>query len=328
MEVLKEDFVTKKHLYKPIMEDFKRDKNNFVILTKGKYNNVIIDVGEYSFVHSWIELKDSNLGCLVKNFTYNIVSDRFLEHNGKQGMSISKYNNILVPYIGTEIFSIETVKYFFAKFAKGGQKIMVNPYLEYLITLDEKKNGEEVCEGIDVLLEQQQGDTLVFSERLNAVKKFLELRHIATHTIQSVEDEFIRQEIFKKTVGYKDNHNINWSIGVNGKNIRMFPAYDFDFCSGVVPNREIETLADNGNTDLKSFIEQYKSLPWMKKYIEEVIQNFNIQHVISESYNEIGIPIPTQSKEYFEEYYSEKKKEIQSIYKEILQDRGDDEICI
>ncbi len=310
------------------MENLKRDKNDCIILTNGKYNKKDVDVGEYMSVHSWIELKDSNKGCLIKNFPFNIDFRNFTKYNGTQGINISKYNNILVPYIGTEIFNVETAKYFFAKFAKGKQKIAVNPYLEYIITLDEKSNGEEVWEGINILFETKKQDTLVFSERLQALKKFLELRHIATHCIDYMLNEFIRQEIFKKSVSYNDDHNVNWSIGVKGKNVRVFPAYDFDFCSGITNGNDKETLSDNGNKDLKSFIKQYQNLPWMKKYIEEVIGNFDIESVIKIAQDETKFMIPEETKKYYTEFYSQRKKEMEAIYRDVLQTKGDEEVCI
>lgn len=251
----------------------------------------------------------------------------FIKMNGKQGIEISKYNNIIVPYIGTEIFNIETVEYLFAKFSRGKQKIPVNPNMEYLLTIDEKANGEEVWEGLNILSSE---DIVSFSERLAQISKFLELRHISMHKIQEVMDELIRQEIFKKTVEYKDNHNGNWAIGIRDRNPRVFPAYDFDFCSGIQNVKTCETLLDNGKADLKSLIMQYRNLPWIKTYIEEVIHHFDMERVFKISYEKTQISLPEYSKQYFENFYSEKKKELEQIYQAVLQDRpkGDDEICV
>ena len=94
----------------------------------------------------------------------------FIKMNGKQGIEISKYNNIIVPYIGTEIFNIETVEYLFAKFSRGKQKIPVNANMEYLLTIDETTNGEEVWEGLNILSSE---DIVSFSERLAQISKFL-----------------------------------------------------------------------------------------------------------------------------------------------------------
>lgn len=311
----------------------KRDKENNIVLTQGQYEVITDEVGQYASAHAWIELKNTHTQCLIKNFVYNSTMgayDEFIKRNGKDGIKICKYNNLIVPYIGSEIFSVDTVKYFFAKFARGKQKIPTNPRIEYLVTLDEKINGEEVWEGINVLISNKSKDTILFSKRLNEIKTFLELRQIPSHKIQEILDEFIRQEIFKKSVKYTDNHNVNWSLGLDGKKVRLFPAYDFDFCSGIKNAKRIETLCDNGFMDLKSFIRQYKNLPWMKEYIGEIIQNYDMNMVFEKVNEKTLLDIPDDMKEYFENTYSKNKEEIKLIYGEIFEEKkqGDDEICI
>ena len=165
----------------------KRDKNNNIVLTQGQYDLVNDDIGQYASAHAWIELKKANVQCLVKNLVYNSVMgayDEFIKINGKEGLKICKYNNVIIPYIGTEIFGVDTVEYYFTKFSSGKQKIPTNPNLEYLVTLDEKSNGEEIWEGTNILMDSNGEDTLIFSERMDQLKKFLELRHIPTHKTQ------------------------------------------------------------------------------------------------------------------------------------------------
>ena len=311
----------------------KRDKENNIVLTQGQYDLVTDEVGQYASAHAWIELKNTHSQCLVKNFIYNSTMssyDEFIKRNGKDGIKICKYNNLIIPYIGSEIFNVETVKYFFAKFSRGKQKIPTNPRIEYLITIDEKANGEEVWEGFNILVENSSKDTVLFSKRLNEIKRFLELRQVPSYRIQEVLDEFIRQEIFKKSVNYTDNHNSNWSLGIDGKKVRLFPAYDFDFCSGIKNTKRIETICDNGLMDLKSFIKQYKNLPWIKEYIEEVIKNYDMNVVFEKVKEKNLLDIPNDMKEYFGNTYIQKKDELEEIYDEIFieRKRGDDEICI
>jgi len=314
-------------------KQLERDQKSNIIFTQSKYNAVDIDIGEYASAHAWIELRNANAQCLVKNFAYNSGGEaysKFIKNNGKAAIEISKYNNIILPYIGEEIFHVETVKYLFAKFSRGKQKIPVNPNMEYLITLDEKINGEEIWEGLNVLFSNKGKDTLIFSERLKEIENFLKLRYVPSHKIQEVLDEFIRQEIFKKTIEYVDNHNGNWALGIDGKKVRVFPVYDFDFCSRIRNIKIYETLSDNQKTDLKSFIMQYKELPWIKRYISEVIQSFDIQKLIGIASEKTEINIPNEVRVYFEDFYSKKKDILEQIFKEILQQKskGDDGICI
>lgn len=311
----------------------KRDRENNVILTQGQYDLVTDEVAQYSSAHAWIELKNTNTMCLIKNFAYNSTMggyNEFIKRNGKDGIKICKYNNLIVPYIGSEIFNVDTVKYFFVKFNNSRQKIAVNPRIEYLVTLDEKNNGEEIWEGINVLMSNKSRDTILFSRRLSEIKKFLEFRQVPSYRIQEVLNDFIRQEIFKKSVQYTDNHNINWSLGLEDKKVRLFPAYDFDFCSGINNVKKIETMCDNGLMDLNSFIKQYQSLPWIKEYIEIVIKNYDMNRVFEKVEEKTLLEIPDDIKEYFENIYGKNKEKIELIYSEIFKEKkqGDDEICI
>ena len=126
----------------------KRDKENNIVLTQGQYDLVTDEVGQYASAHAWIELKNTHSQCLVKNFIYNSTMssyDEFIKRNGKDGIKICKYNNLIIPYIGSEIFNVETVKYFFAKFSRGKQKIPTNQAIKHdkivIITLFLKKTG-------------------------------------------------------------------------------------------------------------------------------------------------------------------------------------------
>ena len=82
--------------------------------------------------------------------------------------------------------------------------------------------------------------------------------------------------------------------------------------------------------DLKSFIKQYKNLPWIKEYIEEVIKNYDMNVVFEKVKEKNLLDIPNDMKEYFGNTYIQKKAELEEIYDEIFieRKRGDDEICI
>lgn len=103
----------------------KRDKANNIVLTQGQYDLVTNEVGQYASAYAWITLKNTQSQCLVKNFVYNSTMgayDEFIKRNGKDGIEICKYNNLIVPYIGSEIFGIDTVKYFLPNLLKENKK--------------------------------------------------------------------------------------------------------------------------------------------------------------------------------------------------------------
>ena len=68
----------------------------------------------------------------------------------------------------------------------------------------------------------------------------------------------------------------------------------------------------------------------MKKYIKEVIQDFDMDRVFETSEERTVINISDDIRTYFSDFYSKKKEELEAAYKEIFEERkqGDDEICI
>ena len=91
-------------------KQLERDQKSNIIFTQSKYNAVDIDIGEYASAHAWIELRNANAQYLVKNFAYNSGGEaysKFIKNNGKAAIEISKYNNIILPFI----FSSKVIKY-------------------------------------------------------------------------------------------------------------------------------------------------------------------------------------------------------------------------
>ena len=68
----------------------------------------------------------------------------------------------------------------------------------------------------------------------------------------------------------------------------------------------------------------------MKEYLAEIIRNYDMNVVFEKVREKTLLDIPSNIKEYFENTYSKKKKEIETIYSEIFEEKkqGDDEICI
>lgn len=264
--------------------------------------------------------------CLVKNPLGDVFKS--IKESGK---NISLYNNILLPYMAQEAFGVESVKYFLAKFVGDGHKINVKPDAKYLISLDAKNDGEEVIEGWNMVHDSAVEDFgNFFSARTYAMTEYLRLRKVPEHRIQEITDELIRQEIFKKFVRYVDNHNANWAIGVDGRNVRLFPIYDLDLCCEADYASEIETQTDEGQVDLKSFIIQYKDLPWMERYLEEIIENSDMDKIFETSFERTKTAIPDEIKDYYKQFFNKRIKELEEAYNEITSERqeGDEDKCI
>lgn len=267
-----------------------------------------------------IMLKGGNT-CIVKNKIGDVLGSI-----NEQGKTISVYNNIILPYLGESFFGIDTVKYYIARFTDPNNKLMLDSENQYLITLDAKQDEEEIIEGWQMIKQIGMNELEEsFTYRMFATEEYLRIQNVFEHQIQQTTDELIRQEIFKKFIRYVDNQNTNWSIAIHGRNARAFPAYDFDLCCNADLAYEIESKTDNGKTDLTSFIMQFQDLPWMKKYLENIIEHFEMEQLFQISSKSTNIHIPNGVKSYYTEFFKQRMAELKQAYKKFNKVREDDE---
>lgn len=295
----------------------RRDNKGYVLLSNNNYVPSKLDVEDYEAVNSWIMLPEKTMA-IIKNLPVSNHSADFIHNMSEEHKNLLKYNNIVLPFVGKEVFGIDTAEYFLVKFTPEPQSISVIPGQEYILTLDKRRTGEINWEGWDILVKTQIQDTNSISERIRAITGFLKANKVHEHTIYEVKDEFIRQEIFKKFIGYVDNHNGNWSIGMLGKSARAFPVYDFDICCGIQKPYANITVSDNGRTDLKSLIEQYRGLLWIKTYLKEIISTFDMNTIFEKSYERTKVQIPLKQKLYYRDYFQARIAELKAIYNEVF----------
>ena len=277
-----------------------RDNNRYVILNNCNGNIKIphIEVLEmiipkrriYSSVFCWLSLMigAKKEHCLIKSKNFSVMfsqDNKNIANIGVKAEEVAFFNNIIIPYIASEIFGLESVEYLLCN----------DDYnRKYLLTFDAKNEGEQFIECKEFFSEKSFEELLKLkniNERIQAMKKFIKDKGFDKKHIKKLEDQCITQLILKKFIEYKDDSLINMSLGYNEtkKEARIMPIYDLDYSSGIT-NPEYEygeednaTEADNGKTDLKSVIEQYKDRKGIKEYLELIIKRYDMEKVFKKS---------------------------------------------
>lgn len=279
---------------------FLRDNNGYVVIKRE--NSMItmpnIDILKtnsqkrkvYSSVDCWIELiiGEQKEHCLIKNKNF----DGMFENNNEikannKAEEVAFYNNIVIPYIASEIFALESIEYLLCNDESNYNR-------KYILTFDAKREGEQLIEWKEFFSDKSFGEMIRVKntiERIEAMKKFLIDKDFDENIIKKLEDQCIMQFIFKKFIDYKDDSLINMSLGFNEikKEARIFPIYDVDFSSGITNSIYVygegdnATEADNGKTDLKSVIEQFKDRKGLKEYLKLIIDRFDMEKVFEKS---------------------------------------------
>ena len=145
------------------------------------------------------------------------------------------------------------------------------------------------------------------------IELFFKLRHFSKKQIENVKLNFLKQSFLNKFFDNKDVNNMNMAIIYRGKNIRMSPMYDFDYCMGNerVKGCNIENTVQ-GKSDILSFIDYYKNnkqfISWVKAYImplelkkADIKENNNNLHITSKTIDEYNEKI-NQKKMLIKEY--------------------------
>lgn len=278
---------------------FLRDNNGYVILNNqnGKVTMPYIEILEiekterknYASVECWIYLMidGKKEHCMIKNKTFDVLFEEDSECTTKvRAEDVAFYNNIIIPYISSEIFAIESIEYLLCNDETDYNR-------KYLLTFDAKREGEKLIEWKEFFHGKSFDEMLQIkniNERIEVMKTFARDKGFDEKTIKKLEDQCIIQFIFKKFIDYKDDSLVNMSFAYNEtkKEARVFPVYDLNFASGITNSAYVyagdnETEADNGKTDLKSVIEQYKDRKGIKEYLKLIIERFDMEKVFEKS---------------------------------------------
>lgn len=301
------------------------DKQGNLLLTARDYRTSKIDIRKYNYCKKWILLRNMKMA-LIKSR----VPDK--EESGKYSQAEKEIliaNNFLMPLLAKP-FQIESADYYNARFSNEDDKDF-DSNQTYLLSPSFVRNNEELVHLANIVGENE----LQVSAMLDKIEKWLKLRKCPQTDIERIKMDFIKQTIFNRYIDFSDEHNLNAGIiidsdGTQGIRARMAPAYDMDYSAGVYNQfgRSAITFmrrADNGGTDLKSMILQFKDLPWMKQYLKEVMESINIPEAIEQAKQNGNLELSDLAMRKYTRFFEGQNRELKKVYEQIygrdLEDR-------
>lgn len=309
------------------------------ILTSEMYDILLENAYEYGFVNCWIKLTDkaflegssySGKKAIIKEY----VVDKCSGYYSEEEEEILMANNFILPELAKQ-FEVASAKYFNVVFddcsklknddnyitiGKRKKQIII-PNQRYLLSPSFLEQDEEMIHLSDIFDNSTEDNV---NKMIMGIEKFLKLRGFLESDIKKVKEDFIRQCIFNKFIGYSDEHNMNAVIIISVKNkikrVRFGQSYDFDFSSGVynlidgqLNPRAYFRRSDDGKSTLISMLKQFKG-EFEKEYLTKIIKNINIEQAIEIAEERFGYRLLLDSREQFISFYDEKLKELKEFY--------------
>lgn len=133
---------------------------------------------------------------------------------------------------------------------------------------------------------------------LNELRNTLWLRKCPNEKINEIEFEFLKQEFLAKLIDLDDQaaDNSGLIVSTSGegtkRSIRMVPMFDYDFSFMFSEHSTImRRKCDNGQTDISSFIKQYKDYPGFMDFVRRSISILDMNKVYDNIYEKSGLQI-------------------------------------
>ena len=280
-----------------------KDKNGRIILDMKKYAKSAIDISNYSTPIGWYMLDNMDM-ILVKN----IFGDVYRNLN-EEKYNFSKYNAIIIQYLSKQ-FGIKSAQYYLAT-EKG------NTRLTYIITPSFLNKDEKLIEGNLILKNPME---LNIDKIIKQIEAYGKDKNYNIEDIISIKHNFLKQTIFNKFVMQSDENNGNWAVVENGINAKFSPIYDYDCSCGVETKTKHLRCSNNGNTEIKDVLEQYKEEKWLQKYVKDAISKVNFERVI-EDIEDNGINIEEKTLNNYRKFFKERKLELEQSYNEVYEQK-------
>ena len=290
---------------------FQHSKNGEIIIKNKEYNISGINIENYTNCISWILLKDHRTMALLKRPFGDVY------RNLQKGQYyISLYNNIILPQIAKQ-FQNESAIYYLVQGNELSNK------MKHLLTIDFKKHNEDLIHGEEII-KQSKGDIneLNIQNIIISIEEYLTNERMKRQDITAIKKEFIKQSFFNKFAKQSDENNHNWGILINKEDskARIAPIFDLDCCCEVgTLKKHFRTTKDGNTCSLSSFIQDFGKYEWFKTYIQEILEDFDINKAIKDSKRETGIDIPQDIQEYYKTFFGERYYELKSAYQEYLE---------
>lgn len=295
----------------------KEDRYGNLVLSERDYCDSRIDIRKYNYCKKWILLRNLSMAIVKSRIPDKEEANKY----SKSEREVLVANNFLMPVLA-DVFQLEAAEYYNARFTDKKDKDF-NPNQIYLLSPSFLRKNEELVHLANIVGE----DELQVSKMLEKIEGWLRLRKCPETDIERVKMDFIKQTIFNRYIDFSDEHNLNAGIIVNSdgtvsSKARMAPSYDTDYSAGVynqlggrIPITFMRS-ADNGGTDLKSIILQYKDLPWMQQYLKEVISNLNIPEAIEQASKNGNLKLSDATVNKYMRFFDRQNKELRDAYRQ------------
>lgn len=289
---------------------FQHSENGEIIIKNRDYNISGIDVGDYTNCINWILLKDNRTMALLKR----PFGDVYRNLN-KEQYDIALYNNILLPQIAKQLQN-ESAIYYIVE----GNELSNN--MRHLLTIDFKNESEELIHGEEIL-EQADGDIneLNIKNIMALIEKYLLSSGVRSQDITIIKREFIKQSLYNRFVKQSDENNHNWGILINNENnrARIAPIYDLDCCCDIGTLRKhFRTTQDGSKCSMSSFVQEFGEYEWFNTYIQEILEDFDLNKAIKDAKNTTKIEIPESIQNYYKNFFGERYYELKNAYREYI----------
>ena len=280
-----------------------QDKNGRIIIDMKKSTESAIDISNYSTPKGWYMLDNMDM-VLVKN----IFGDIYRNLN-EEKYNFSKYNAIIIQYLSKQ-FGIKSAKYYLAT-EKG------NTRLTYIITPSFLNKDEKLVEGNSILKDPME---LNIDKILKQIEEYGKEKNYNIEDIVSIKHDFLKQTIFNKFVMQSDENNGNWAIIEDKINAKFSPIYDYDCSCGVETKNKHLRSTNNGSTELKDVLEQYKDEKWLQKYVKRAISKVDFDKII-DNIEDDGIKIEEKVLNRYRKFSNERKVELEKSYNDVYEQK-------
>lgn len=208
-----------------------------------------------------------------------------LNYIGKSG--VSNRSCIFAPIIASHIakmLNVDSAEFYLGQ-VHNGNRILSKNFL---------KENEKIISLTD--------ETYTISEHLSGMEQELKRAGYPQEEIENAKFEFLKQEFVAKLIGLKDQKPdnsplIEFKDKDGNKHIKMAPMLDFDYSFHIGEERSDMLIrkCDNENTDIGSFIQEFKDYPGFLEFVKNSLDKLDMKQVYSNIFEETGIT-------YFTEY--------------------------
>lgn len=233
--------------------------------------------------------------------------------------SSCKYSPIIATEIAKEL-GVETSENFIGRKSNMHNvvlsKYFLRPNEELINFYEDPEESDEFA--VQDNKEEKPNPYEKISNVFNELDRTLRLRNYPNDQIEKVKFDFLKQEFLAKLIGLCDQKGDNTTLIISmdedrKKRVRLAPMYDYDFSFNVVKGNGFrKRCADNGKTDIVSFVEQYRDYPEFLDFVKTSVNILDMEKVYENIYNDTGIKIFESSKE---------NPDLEDDYTEFLKDR-------